>query len=197
MAALVRQKQGSLYPGLLVAAALLLAWVVSPAAWAGEAEAAEISQQQVEAAYLYKFGSYVTWPDKAFAAPDSPIVIGVAGADSVADNLAALVAGRSIGNRPVVVKRIHSEEQLAGVHILFIGAPGAALSSSLLESSRKQPILVVTEGQDGLAEGGAVSFVMVDARVRFDVSLDAVQANGLKLSSQLLSVAHAVKGDGQ
>lgn len=166
-------------------------------AWAGEAEAAEISQQQVEAAYLYKFGGYVTWPATAFAAPDSPIVIGVAGADSVADNLAALVAGRSIGGRPVVVKRIHGEDQLAGVHILFIGTPGSPQSSSLFESSRKQPILVVTEGKDGLAQGGAVSFVMVDERVRFDVSLDAVETNGLKLSSQLLSVAHVVKGDGQ
>jgi hypothetical protein len=198
MAALSREPQHGLHRWLLSALAILAICAMSPVeTWAGEAEAAEISQQQVEAAYLYKFGGYVTWPDKAFAAPDSPIVIGVAGADSVADNLATLVAGRSIGSRPVVVKRIHTEDQLAGVHILFIGDPGAALSSTLFESSRKRPILVVTEGQGGLAQGGAVSFVVVDERVRFDVSLDAVEANGLKLSSQLLSVAHAVKGDGQ
>lgn len=194
----MRERSRGLRCCRLAALVIFVAWAVTPAAaWAGEAQAAEISQQQVEAAYLYKFGGYVTWPDKTFAAPDSPIVIGVAGADSVADNLAALVAGRSIGDRPVVVKRIHSEEQLTGVHILFVGTASPALSSALLESSRKRPILVVTEGEDGLAQGSAVSFVMVDERVRFDVSLDAVQANGLKLSSLLLSVAHAVKGDGQ
>jgi len=175
----------------LLAAIVLVA---NPAAaWAGEAEAAEISQQQVEAAYLYKFGGYVTWPGKAFAAPDSPIVIGVAGADSVADDLTTMVAGRTIGSHPLVVKRIHDGE-LAGVHILFIGNPRTAESSNLFDSSRKQPILVVTEGKDGLSLGGAVSFVVIDDRVRFDVSLDAVQANGLKLSSQLLSVAHSVSG---
>ncbi len=198
MAPLIPLRSRTRHPGLLAGAAVSLAVVLSPAAaWAGEAEAAEVSQQQVEAAYLYKFGGYVTWPDTAFAAPDSPIVIGVAGADSVADDLTALVAGRSIGNRPVVVKRIHDSEQLAGVHILFIGAPNAAESATLFESSRKLPILVVSEGQEGLAQGGAVSFVVVDERLRFDVSLDAVQANGLKLSSLLLSVAHAVKGDGR
>lgn len=198
MAALNGEPQLGLRRWLLSALAILAICAVSPVqAWAGEAEAAEISQQQVEAAYLYKFGGYVTWPDKAFAAPDSPIVIGVAGADPLAEELTALVAGRSIGGRPVLVRRIHDGEQLVGVHILFIGAPGSAQSNSLFESSRKQPILVVTEGKEGLAEGGAVSFVMVDERVRFDVSLDAVEANGLKLSSQLLSVAHAVKGDGQ
>lgn len=180
---------------LFLAAAWLAACAVSPvSAWAGTAEAAELSQQQVEAAYLYKFGSYVTWPDKAFAAPDSPIVIGVAGADTLADDLTSMVAGRTIGTRPVSVRRIHDGESLNGVHILFIGTGGTAQSGGLFESSRGRPILVVTEGKDGLALGGAISFVLVDDRVRFDVSLDGVQQNGLKLSALLLSVAHTVNG---
>ena len=156
--------------------------------------AAEVDQQQLEAAYLYKFGGYVTWPDKAFASPDSPIVIGVADADRLAEDLTDLVAGRTVAGRPVMVRRIHAGDSLAGVHILFIGAAGLAQAAGLLESARGHPILVVTEGGEGLASGGAVSFVVVDDRVRFDVSLDAVQYSGLKLSALLLSVAHEVKG---
>ncbi|HEV2331931.1 MAG TPA: YfiR family protein [Gammaproteobacteria bacterium] len=158
------------------------------------ARATEISQQQVEAAYLYKFGGYVTWPDKTFAAPDSPIVIGVAQADALAEELTALVTGHTIGNRPVVVRHIHDGGPLTGVNILFIGDGKSAEADTLFEVSRGKPILVVTEGADGLAAGGAVSFVVVDDRVRFDVSLDAVQQNGLKLSALLLSVAHSVNG---
>ena len=159
-----------------------------------EARAAEVSQQQVEAAYLYKFGGYVTWPDKTFAAPDSPLVIGVAGADTLADDLTGMVAGRTIDGHPVAVRRIHDNEPLNGVHILFIGSARSMQGDELFESSRGRPILVVTEGAEGLAQGGAVSFVVVDDRVRFDVSLDAVQRNGLKLSALLLSVAHTVNG---
>lgn len=158
------------------------------------ARATEISQQQVEAAYLYKFGGYVTWPDKTFAAPDSPIVIGVAQADALAEELTALVTGHTIGNRPVVVRHIRDGGPLTGVNILFIGDGKSAEADTLFEVSRGKPILVVTEGADGLAAGGAVSFVVVDDRVRFDVSLDAVQQNGLKLSALLLSVAHSVNG---
>lgn len=176
----------------LVAAALLFA---GAAGTGGDgARAAEISQQQVEAAYLYKFGGYVTWPDNTFAAPDSPIVIGVAQADALAEELSALVAGHTIGNRPVVVRHIHDGGPLTGVNILFIGDGKSAEAGDLIEASHGKPILVVTEGTDGLAAGGAVSFVVVDERVRFDVSLDAVQQNGLKLSALLLSVAHAVNG---
>lgn len=181
-------------------ASLAAAWLITAGAavtapaWSGASQAAEVSQQQVEAAYLYKFGGYVTWPDKAFAASDSPIVIGVAQADALADELTALVAGHSIGSRPVVVRRIHDGDALSGVHILFIGDGKSAASDGLLEASRGRPILVVTEGDRGLSEGGAVSFVVVDDRVRFDVSLGAVQQNGLKLSALLLSVAHTVSG---
>ena len=178
------------------AVSLLIAAPTTPAQ-AGVAQAAEVSQQQVEAAYLYKFGGYVTWPEDAFARPDSPIVIGIAGAEGLADDLDAMVAGHSIGGRPVAVRRIHDGESLGGVHILFIGGPRSAQAAALFEASRRRPILVVTEGAEGLSLGGAVSFVVVDERVRFDVSLDAVQQNGLKLGSPLLSVAHAVNGGGQ
>lgn len=178
-------------------AAVLFAGVAAAATApmrADVAEAAEISQQQVEAAYLYKFGGYITWPDGTFATPDSPIVIGVAQADALADELTALVAGHTIGSRPVVVRRIRDGGPLGGVHILFIGDGKSEEADDLLEASRGRPILVVREGTEGLAEGGAVSFVMVDDRVRFDVSLEAVQQNGLKLSALLLSVAHTVNG---
>lgn len=193
MAPLTRRLTGY---AVSLAAALLFGVATAAVAPArvGAAQAAEVSQQQVEAAYLYKFGGYVTWPDSAFAKPDSPIVIGVAGADPLADDLTAMVAGHTIGNRAVEVRRIRDGGPLAGVHILFIGDGKSDEASSLFEASRGRPILVVTEGAEGLDEGSAVSFVVVDDRVRFDVSLDAVQQNGLKLSSLLLSVAHSVNG---
>jgi uncharacterized protein DUF4154 len=148
------------------------------------------AQQRIEAAYLYKFGSYITWPDSAFAGADSPLVIGVAGADTLAQDLSTLVAGRDIGGRPVRVRRIQPDDSLDGINILFVGTR----SDALFSAARGLPILVVTDGADGLARGASVSFVLVDDRVRFDVALDAAQQNGLKLSALLLSVAHNVSG---
>ncbi|HEY1772714.1 MAG TPA: YfiR family protein [Gammaproteobacteria bacterium] len=148
------------------------------------------AQQRIEAAYLYKFGSYITWPDSSFAGADSPIVIGVAGADTLADDLSTLVQGRDIGGRPVKVKRVRPDDPLGGIDILFVGTRADALFAT----ARGLPILVVTDGDDGLARGATVSFVLVDDRVRFDVALDSAQQNGLKLSSLLLSVAHSVSG---
>ena len=177
----------------LLLASLLLVCAAMPSAWADGDADSEAAQQRIEAAYLYKFGGYVTWPDKAFAAPDSPIVIGVAGTERLAGELEALVAGRSIGSRPVLVRRVRVDTPLSGLHILFV-AGKELQSSGLAQTAHGQPILLVTEGASGLDQGAAVSFVVVDDRVRFDVSLGAVQENGLKLSAALLSVAHSVDG---
>jgi hypothetical protein len=168
----------------------LLCICMTASAWAQPDPDAVAAQQRIEAAYLYKFGGYITWPDRSFATADSPLVIGVAGADALANDLATLVAGRDIGGHPVLVRRIQPSDPLNGVNILFIGTR----SDSLISAARDLPILVVADGQDGLDRGAAVSFVLVDDRVRFDVALDTAQQNGLKLSALLLSVAHNVRG---
>jgi hypothetical protein len=151
------------------------------------------AQRNIEAAYLYKFGAYISWPAEAFPGPDSPFVIGVAGDDAMADALATLVANRSMNGRPVLVKRLHAGQSIAGIHLLFVAA-GTAQGDTLIAAARDVPTVAVTEGADGLDRGADMSFVLVNDRVRFDVSLDAAQRDGVKFSSQLLSVADKVTG---
>jgi hypothetical protein len=151
------------------------------------------AQRRIEAAYLYKFGGYITWPAEAFPGPDSPFIIGVAGDDAMADELETLVAGRSMNGRAVVVKRIHAGQSIAGIHIMFVAA-GTAQGETLIAAAHDISTVAVTEGDDGLERGAGFSFVLVNDRVRFDVALDAAQTGGVKVSSQLLSVADKVTG---
>jgi hypothetical protein len=157
-----------------------------------QADEPEVLEQQVKAAFLYKFGNYVTWPEGTFAESDSPIVIGVAGAEPLAYELTRIVAGRSIAKHPVSVRRIRRDDPLDGVHILFVGSTGWA--GSLLKLAQGHPVLCVTDSDHESNPDSAVTFVVEDNRVRFDVSLQAAQANGLKLSALLLSVARQVRG---
>jgi hypothetical protein len=151
------------------------------------------AQRRIEAAYLYKFGAYITWPAEAFQGADSPFVIGVAGDDTMADDLTTLVAGRSVGGRPVLVRRVRAGESATGIHLLFIAA-GTPQGDAMVAAVRDKPIVTVTEGDDGLERGADMSFVLVDNRVRFEVALDVATRDGVKVSSQLLSVAEKVTG---
>jgi hypothetical protein len=182
-----------LFPRAFVSALLGICLIGAAGASAQGGEDNLAAQRRIEAAYLYKFGSYITWPAEAFAGSDSPFIIGVAGDDGMADELTTLVAGRSMNGRTVLVRRVRPGQNIAGIHMLFVAA-GTPQGDALITAAHDVPTVAITEGSDGLERGADMSFVLVNDRVRFDVSLSAAQRDGVKFSSQLLSVADKVTG---
>ena len=176
---------------MLARDALLLAASLLFSAAAPAQTAAPGSETEIKAAFLYKFGDFVQWPPEAFADAAAPLVVAVIGADGVADALERLVERRRVQGHPLAVRRLRRGESLAGVHILFARA-GAAELRAILASALGQPILAVTDSEDGLGAGSAINFVVDDERVRFDIALPAAERARLKISSRLLSVARRV-----
>ena len=147
--------------------------------------------EEVKAAYLYRFIDYVEWPPGAL---DGGVRIGVAGADGVLEELHKLLAARPPAERPVSAIRTAEGAHGPVLHLLFVGgAPGAATRDWIARLQREQPILVVTEGPQGLASGSALNFVAVGDRLRFEAAPQAAAAAGLKLSSRLLAIAERVQ----
>jgi hypothetical protein len=153
---------------------------------------AETMATAVKAAYLSKFADYVEWPSSAQPQPGEPFTIGVIGENELAAELDRQLAGRSNGDHPIVVRLIRPNDSLAGVQILFIGLRKEALRP-YIETLRAQSILTVTEAEGALGAGSVVNFVLVDNHLRFEISLDAAERRGLRLSSRLLAVAQQVQ----
>jgi hypothetical protein len=183
---------------------LLLAMAASPHLAAAptdpaardEAEATSTAAARGDkAAMLYKFLGYVDFPGGPLD-PGVPYVVGVVGADDVADELARLALGRTVNHHGVVVRRLHDGDSARDVHLLFIGAGDGASEQALVKAAALAGAMSVTESATGIACGSVINFVLVDDRVRFEVSLAAAEKNKLKLSSRLLSVAHAVQKGG-
>jgi hypothetical protein len=151
-----------------------------------------VPEQSVKAAYLYKFASYVDWPDGLFAEADSSIEIGVLGATALADELAEITTGRTVDNRSISVRRLEEGDSLDDIHILFVGSQEAERIGLLLAPARLRPILIVTESEGALAEGSMINFTLSEQRVRFEVSLGAVEQSRLRLNARLLAVAQRV-----
>jgi hypothetical protein len=167
--------------------------LAAPAAAAGPAIVA--SEERVEAAYLHKFLNYAEWPPAAFPQADTPYVIGIAGDDAVADELARIAAGRSVNNRGVIVKRLLPGDTVNGLHMLFVGRGERAHLAQWLRQSKGRPVLTVSAADGALEQGSVINFRVVDDRVRFEVSVDAAEQGGIHLNSRLFSVAtNVVKG---
>ncbi len=153
---------------------------------------AQADEYRVKAAFLYKFGSYIEWPDRRFARPDSPLAIGVMGADALADELAQIVAGRSVNGRAVQVRKLRPGDPIGGLHILFIGRADDGRLPEVLAAAKGRALLTVTESDEALELGSMINFVVVDGKVRFDVALPPADPGNLRISSRLLAVARKV-----
>jgi hypothetical protein len=172
---------------------LLLALVAWSAPSPGVGDASPQPEEQVKETFLYNFLSYVEWPASALGPASSPIVIGVLGADDVADELRSIVARRRVGQHPIEVRRVNERAALDGVNMLFIGARSAPALPRLAPEAQKRSVLLVTDFDNALSDGSVINLVTVDNRVRFEVSLEAAERSGLKLSSRMLAVAMWVR----
>lgn len=154
----------------------------------GQDTSAAVLQDQVMAASLFRFLPYVEWP--AGALPSSaPYVIAVIGDDAIADELATVVASRTVNGRTVSVRRMKAGEPVEGMHVVFIGGGARRLPSR----GKHGALLIVTEAEGALDQGSMINFRVVDGRVRFEVALDTLEEAGLKVSSRMLGVALHVR----
>lgn len=150
------------------------------------------TERRVKAAYLYKFGGYVEWPGAAFATPNAPIQIGIIGSSELADELAQVVLGRIVNGRQVAIRKLKADDSLEGLNVLFIGSSSNDKLEGILKHAKGMPILTVTEATDGLALGSIINFVIVEGKLRFEISPKAANLNNLSISARLLVAAYKV-----
>ncbi|MGQ0547969.1 MAG: YfiR family protein [Betaproteobacteria bacterium] len=165
--------------------ALLLVALLLPLGVLGRA-----LEHEVKAAYLFRFLSFVEWPQASFARPDSPIVIGVMGAEDVLEELRGIVPGRVVQGRPVAAVRWREGGSLAGIHLLYVGREA---SGALPRLPAMRGVLVVSDTERGLDQGSVVNFVRSEGRLRFEVAVDAAERRELRISSRMLAVASSVR----
>lgn len=152
-------------------------------------------EAQVKAAYIYRFAEHIEWPAAAFASNAAPLTIGVVDADQVAAELNQLRLTRQIKGRAVTVRTLRAGDGAGGVQVLYIGAQDGARVKRTLDAAQTPGVLSITDGEGTLAAGSAISFVQVENRIRFDVSVAHAERSGLKISARLLAVAHKIEGD--
>jgi len=152
-------------------------------------------EYQVKAAFLYNFAKFVEWPAELLA-NDPSFVIGLLGEDPFGPLLDEAVAGKTVRDKRIVVKRFSRLEDAAGAHILFISDSEAGNVSRIVKGLSRTPVLTVSDIERFAERGGMVQLETEQNRVRFAINVAAVERAGLKPSSQLLKLARIVPEGG-
>ncbi|WP_286264656.1 YfiR family protein [Thalassotalea atypica] len=94
----------------------------------------------------------------------------------------------------IVIRRLDqsSLQPLSNCQLIFV-APShyEALWQQIPPS---HPILLVSQSDNFISQGGMINFAMDKKKVRLEVNLPAVQAANLKISSELLKHAKVIEG---
>ena len=156
------------------------------------AQDAGYSQDEIEAAFLYRFAGFVSWPHDAL--PPSAFTVAVLDDDALAADLQRMLPDNQLKGRRAQLRRITSIDQLGDAQILFIGGSDASKLKHWLAPIAGRPILVVTSQPGALDDGSIINFLVIDRHVRFEISLAAARRSGLTISADLLSVATHIEG---
>lgn len=190
-----RRAAASAWPGTLalaLALGLSLSLALGPTAAAQE----DTLEYAVKAAFMQKFGAFVDWPAAAFAGTSGEFHLCVAGENPFGEIIDRTVAGQTIAGRPIAVEHMETVSRGSGCHMLFAGGSEAQDVPEMLAAVQGEPVLTFTDSVLTPWDKGIVHFVVLDARVRFEIDAHQAATNGIMISSKVLSLAVSVTPEG-
>jgi hypothetical protein len=158
---------------------LCTAWIIIGCGVELHAAGSELSESDVKAAFIAKFSQFVKWPSSR-----SSMTVGILGEDPFGGALEGMIK----------VKRSKRVEDLKNCQIIFISKSERGNIGTILEGLVGANILTVGESDGFAKQGGAIGFVLVGDKVRFEINAGAARRAGLNIDLQLLKLAVRVFG---
>jgi len=151
-----------------------------------------VNEYRIKAAFVYNFAKFVEWPAGGSKGASDLFTICVLGKNPFGEALAEVVNGKTIENRPLIVRQLAEVQEAAACRILFVSSSERKNFRSILSGLRTAGILTVGEADTFCSEGGIVTFKVEDGRVRIQINPDAAADAKLHISSKLLNLAQIV-----
>ena len=135
--------------------------------------------------YIYNFTKYIQWPSTG-----AEFNISILGNQPEAEGaFKAMAEAKSGGGKQFKVKVVKSASELSSCDILFIPSNYSTMAGDAVKKLAGTNTLVITEKEGMIAQGSGINFIMVDNKLKFELSKSNLDKAGLKVSSQLLQMA--------
>ena len=149
---------------------------------------AEEREYKVEAAFLYSFFNYITWPGyNSPQALQNPVIC-VYGQDPILGYL-NYVRSKMSAERHLTVRTIGDNDTVSDCNLIFM----RHRITGYLLSSLPNNILTVLKPDDPLDSGGMIELAAGDEHISIKINHSVLEHNGFQVSSRLLDLAQSVK----
>ncbi len=165
---------------------------------ASSAETKKAPEYLVKAVYLFKFLSFVQWPDngQSTTMQEGNITIGILGDDPLSDHFQPIEGHviKSI-NKKVAIKHLgpyRDGMDLKQCQLLFICSSEEKKFKRIINRTKGTAILTVADTKGFLELGGMVNLVNINGHIRWEIDLSSIRQAGLNVSSTFVQSAERV-----
>lgn len=172
----------------------VLALAVAAACFALPAMPARaLDEYQAKAIFLYKFATFVEWPEGALSDRTTPIALCVLGQSPLTPILDAAVRNKQVEGRGFLVRQVAIAPDVQGCHMLFVAGGSVARFQQLRPDLPASGLLVVGESDGFALDGGIINLQLHDGRLQVQINVQAAKQARLAINSRLLGMAELVR----
>lgn len=144
-----------------------------------------------KAAFLFQFAVANNWPPTN---DHLSFVIGIVGGESVYNELLDKYANKPVGSQVLEVLMLADPSEVSKCEMIYISKAftknkGETATRAWIKASENQPVLVVSDAQNGLEWGAAINFKVVDSRIRYEINTAQAELHQITIGSKILSWA--------
>ena len=169
----------------------------------------QLSEREVEAAYLVNFLRFTQWPARSFASPQAPFVVTVVGSAQVASTVRAVAAAAgAIDGHPIEVRSLvpppgrpldlaadpEAEQAVRTSHLVFFHGSAGSVPERELARLSAVPVLTVSDIGGFTHSGGMLELSNEANHIVFEANPAAIRDAGLLLSAKVLKLARSTAG---
>lgn len=146
----------------------------------------EAEEYNLKAAFIYNFTNFIEWETTS---PGEPFIIGIIGPSLINEPLAEIARTKTVNNKKIIIRKFNTPEEITFCNILFVSQKASFSLNAILSKTATKKILVISEKSGYAMQGTCINFVVINDKLKFETNLNAINASGLKVSSQLLKLA--------
>lgn len=143
------------------------------------------SSYRYETMFVYNFTKYIEWP----GSQTDSFVIGIVGDDGVFEKFKAFFAGRSKSGKAISVQKITGSSESGKCDIIYLAKGSGANMKDFSAAAVQNSALLITEKPGSIASGSMINLILVDGKIKFELSEETTKKANLKISGELLRLA--------
>lgn len=139
------------------------------------------------AVFVQSFARYSSWP-----APTTGFKVIVVGNTKAYDEIVKNIAGKAIAGSAAVVVKGDSDTNMEEASIIYLSDGASNQLSQLLKATDGKPVMIIAEREGLHKKGAAMSFIVINNKLKFDINMKELEKRNLKISAQLTTLANDI-----